>query len=807
MVKKAEKQKNKAKKNNNTNKAIKTMQKSIPYVRVYDDTHTNGGIIEVEDGYFTKSYFLFDANYSDAGDERQEEILETFEKILSTFSPEITYEITVNNRTLDKEAFNKRVLMGYKSDGHDDFRVEHNNFVLEKMQEGKNNLKAEKYLTVGVHEDNIKDALAKFSGVEKNINLKFKKINMEGLKAMSLKDRLGILHDIYNNGKEDEFEKIYDINAIISQGITTKDIIGPSYFDFRPKGRVDYMMIGDVYARALFLKSIPATLSSSLIESLTSISSNMLLSVYYEAQPQEKAVSWASAQVTNVGGEVVKQQKNLSKSGADPSLISSRLDTAHKDAKMLLSELTDANQNLFHVSLVAIVFAQNLDDLKFYTDQVQTRAKSHICSMEVLSTRQEQGLDSALPLAKNLIKTKRVMTSYTASAMQPFSSQELQYKNGFYYGLNQSSKNLIVYNRSAGTNQNGVILGPPGTGKSFAAKMEMYQAYLNTNAQIFVIDPEREYVALAKELGGTVFPIEPGGEVFINPLDLDVTKSDEGDPFAQKVDFVIAMIESMLGGRQQLSGMLTGIIDSTLQELYAPYLKHLREIKATIDIEACPTLEDFYDLLRSRKEPEAKNLAASIKMYCVGTLNLFAHKTNIDTKNRFIIYDTKHIGTNLQELGLQICLNDIWNRMITNKKKNIRTMFYIDEFYLLLRQPSAAAYLQMIWKRARKWMGTPTGITQNIRDLLNSNEGNTILQTSDFALILSQAPLDRMELAELYNINEELQEYITNANPGEGLIKTSRTIVPFENHVPTDSYIYKLLSTKAEDAEESVALI
>ena len=391
--------------------------------------------------------------------------------------------------------------------------------------------------------------------------------------------------------------------------------------------------------------------------------------------------------------------------------------------------------------------------------------------------------------------------------MQPFSSQELQYKNGFYYGLNQSSKNLIMYNRSAGTNQNGVILGPPGTGKSFAAKMEMYQAFLNTDSQIFVIDPEREYVKIAQEFGGTVFPIEPGGDVYINPLDLDITKSDEGDPFAQKVDFVIAMIESMLGGRNQLSGVLTGIIDSVLQELYSPYFKHLREKHLTIDTEQCPTLEDFYNLLRSKKEPEAKNLAASIKMYCVGTLNLFAHRTNINTRDRFIVYDTKHIGTNLQELGLQICLNDIWNRMITNKKRNIRTMFYIDEFYLLLRQPSAAAYLQMIWKRARKWMGTPTGITQNIADLLASNEGNTILQTSDFALILSQAPIDRAELSNLYNINEEMQEYITNANPGEGLIKTSRTIVPFENHVPVDSAIYKLLSTKAEDAEDTTEIM
>lgn len=229
---------------------------------------------------------------------------------------------------------------------------------------------------------------------------------MKGLKAMSLKDRLNILHDIYNNGREDEFEKIYDLNAIVSQGITTKDIIGPSYFDFKPNGKVNYMMIGDTYARAMFLKSIPATLSSVLIESLTSISANVLVSVYYDAQPQEKAVAFASGQVTNIGGEVVKQQKSLSRSGADPSLISSKLDTAHRDAKELLADLTNDNQNLFHVTLVAVLFAQNKEDLEFYTKQIQVRAKEHICSMEILSTQQEQGLDSALPLAKRLIKTK-----------------------------------------------------------------------------------------------------------------------------------------------------------------------------------------------------------------------------------------------------------------------------------------------------------------------------------------------------------------------------------------------------------------
>lgn len=783
----------------------KTVQQSIPYLRVYLDTNTNGGVIETREGVFTKSYLLNDANYSDAGEDKQEEILNVFEKILSTFGPDTSYQVTINNRAIDQEEFNKKVLIAYQNDLDDTLRMQHNELVLDKMQEGKNNLKAEKYLTVAVTDTGIQEALDRFKVIEKDLNMKVKKINQVGLEALSLKDRFEILHDIYNIGCEGEFSKIYDLNAIMSQGITTKDVIGPSMFDF---SRNDYILIGDTYARVLFLKSIPSTLSSTLLESLTSISTNILLSVHYEVQPQEKAVAFASAQVTNVGGEVVKAQKNLSKAGADPSLISPRLDTAKRDSKELLDNLTNNNQSLFHITVAACIFASNKDDLDLYTEQLQTRAQEHICKMEIARAQQEQGLNTALPLAQNFLSTKRIMTTHTAAAIQPFSTQELQIKNGFYYGLNQLSKNLIIYNRCVGNNQNGVILGSPGGGKSFAAKMEMYQAFLNTrNSQIFVIDPEREYVALAKALGGIVFSIKPGGDIHINPLDLDISQDDdnEGDPFAEKVDFVISIVESMLGGRTELSGYAKSIIDNTLQELYAPYIASLEKRGITIDIERCPTLKEFYSALKKRKEPEARNLADSIQMYCTGSMDLFSYQTNIDVNARFVVYDTKNIGTNLKELGMNICMNDIWNRMISNKKKGIRTWFYVDEFYLMLRQPSSAAYLEMVWKRARKWMGTPTGITQNVGDLLNSPQGENILKTSEFALMLTQSMLDRAALAQIYNISEEQQGYITNASPGEGLIWTSKTIIPFENHVPTDSPIYKLLSTKAEDAEKITA--
>lgn len=787
----------------NSKTAPNSAQTTIPFVRVYDDTYTKGGIIETVDGTFTKSYIINDTNYSDAGEEKQEEILKIFEKILSTFSVNVRYQFTVNNRTVDQEEFNKKVLINYQNDDYDKLRAEHNELVLEMIQEGKNNLKAEKYLTIAVNAENIREAMDKFAAIEKDLDIKIKKINQVGLEVISLKDRLEILHDIYNNGQEGTFSSKFSLDDMVKQGISPRDAIAPMSFDF---SNPSYIKIDDKYVRVLALKSIPSRLVSTIMEKLSQVSTNTIISATYEIQPQDKAAAFASANVTNVGSEVVQAQKNLSKAGASPDLISPRLQIARDDAKEMLDSITNGNNSLFHVTLTAIIYADTKEDLNLYTEQLKTRAKEQLCVMDILRSQQEQGFNTAIPLAQNLIKMHRVMTTNSAAAIQPFSTQELQIKNGYYYGLNQQSKNVIIYNRGWADNQNGVILGSPGKGKSFAAKMEMYQAFLNTkNTQIFIIDPEREYVSLAKELGGTVFSITARSEYHINPLDLNIAKNkdDQVDPFAQKVDFVISIVESMLGGRAQLNGYLKSIIDNTLQNLYAPYLQHLNKTGKNIDVNVCPTLKDFYDALKGRKEPEARNLADSISMYCIGSMNLFAHSTNINTNNRMIIYDTKNMQENMKELGMQICLNDIWNRMMENKTKNIRTLFYVDEFYLLLRQPSSAQYLQMIWKRARKWMGTPTGITQNVSDLINSPEGETILSTSDFALILGQPFSDKVALAALYHLSDEQQEYIEKetTGPGEGLLYTSRSVVPFENHVPTNSPIYKLLSTKAEDAE------
>lgn len=804
----------------NALKARKTVQQTIPYVRVYEDDNTSGGIIETTEGTYTKSYFISDANYSSAGEEHQDQQLQTYEKILASFSDVNRFEITINNRNVDKNSFNQSIMMKKADDGYDDLRQENNEILMSAIHAGKNNMKPEIYLTVSVPANNVKDANGKFASIEKDLHLKFTKINGDGIKAISIAERLEILHDIYNIGREGDFlrkkvingkeEVAFSLKEICRHGLTTKDAVGPSSFEFGG----DHMKIGSTYARSLYLKNIPGSLSSTLLEDLSSLPANMLTSVHYEAMSKDKAAAFAAAQVTTIGGDVVKAQRKLSEAGVmDPSLISPKLQTAKEDASEMLDDITNHNMSLLKVSLIVTIFANNLDDLNLYTEQLKTKARENICTIDTLTFQQEQGFNASLPLAYNVLKVQKVMTSYTASALQPFASKELLQPGGFFCGTNAQTHNLIIINRLARFNQSSLILGVPGGGKSFIAKNEMQQIFLTQpRSQIFVLDPENEYTTMCKLLGGTIITISSGAENinYVNPLDLDITPDDEHEraPVKEKLDYILGLITRMLGQNAFLSGADKNVIDQVVTEMYAPYLEYLHEHNKYYDAEQCPTLADLWAMLKSRKEINAREIASQIQIYCTGSLNTFSHKTNINTEHsRMIVYDIHNIGENLKELGMYICLTDMWNRMIANRSREFRTWAYIDEFYLILQEPASAKYLQMIWKRARKWWGCPTGLTQNVEDLLATTEGTTIIETSEIITMLKQAPLNRIKLAEILSISEEQQEYINNVQPGEGLIWAGGTLVPFRNPFPRNTKLYTIMNTKPADAEKAAASI
>lgn len=786
----------------------KTVQESIPYTRVYEN-----GIIETDKGVFSKSYLLGDVNFQIAAQEEQEEIFLSYSDLLNSFGAGVKIQISINNRNIDQEEFANTVLLKPHKDNLNEYREEYNEMLKNKMQEGHNNMRREKYITLSIEAESIEAAVTQFAHLDGELSNAIKKITQSETKPMTMIERLSILHDIYNIDNPEPLYKTgviekhevesFNFDHMISQGLTTKDIIGPASMEVKK----DYIKLGDTYARVLFLDNLPTFLSTNILPELTDVSCNMLLSVFYESIPQDKAMKIIRNQIVNINSNVIDAQKKATKSGYSADLISPDLLRAQMESNRILSDMTKRNQKLFLTTIVITHFAESLDELDKQTQSINTVASKHLCQLKKLNYQQEAGFNSCLPLATNKIFVKRMLTTESASVFIPFAAQELTQKNGMYYGLNAVSKNMILFSRLNSKNANGVILGTPGSGKSFSAKREIINVLLNTDDEVFIIDPEREYAPLTALLGGESIRIAAGAKVYINPLDMDMDYADDDDPITLKSDFINSLCETIIGGRYGLSPIQKSVIDRCVRQVYQPYVEHMNTLKGTItyDPDYMPTLVDFYELLLSQPEPEAQNLALSIELYCTGSYDTFAHRTNVNTRSRFVVYDIKDIGSGMKELGLQVCLDAIWNKMISNKKAGKRTWFYIDEFYLLTQTESSAKFLQQIYKRARKWSGIPTGITQNVGDLLESQIAVTILSNCDFILMLNQAPLDRQNLADLLNISPTQLTYVTNADSGQGLLYTGKTIVPFIDRFPSNTKLYKVMTTKPDEVDMAEA--
>ena len=815
--------KKKDKNSSNSKKAYKiprSVQDSIPYETVFPN-----GIIKNNKGEYSKSYKLTDVNYATIDQALQEAMYLDYEGFLNGVDPSMTAQITVFNRSVNQEVIRNKVLLHPQNDNLNVYRDDYNRIMLSKMAEGRNNLVKEKYITISMKASNIKDATVAFNRVDADVSAKISRINKDSTPPMTIEERLGVLYDIYNNDTEMPFDKkiaplkkdgVLDLATLNRAGLTTKDLIGPAGMSFSS----NTFTIGNQYAKAFFLDDLPTSLNDSILTDLTDIPCNMITSIIYKPIPSDKAALDIKHKLTSINENIVRSQKQAARGGYASDILPSELKRAKEEAETLRSDMQARNQKMFFVSVIMIIFADSKEELKTFSSALKTVGITHLAQVKELMYMQESGLNSALPFASLDLNVKRWMNTESASAFMPFSVEEIMQDGGTYYGVNAQSRNLILYNKMSASNPNSLILGIPGSGKSMSAKMAMTAALLNSKDDVFVIDPEGEYRSLADAFGGQVIKIALGADTHINPLDMDVQYAgDSGDPIAMKCDYLVSICETIVG-HGNLNPLLINAIQRCGRRIYKAYYDHMRDIvneldengdHITCDYQAMPTLVDFYqELLSEKNDPNAQLLANAIEMYCVGNYDLFSHQTNIDRKSRFIIYDIKDIPAGMKELALQVCLNDVWNRIISNhvKDKNKKTQFFIDEFYLLLRSKSSAQFLTEIYKRSRKWGGIPCAITQNIEDLLTNDDARTILLNSQFVMMLNQSQIDRAALKNIYNISDTLVDYITDKPAGTGLLYTGRTIVPFNASIPRDSKLYKIFSTKVEEdaGEKKVAL-
>ena len=788
----------------------KTVQDTIPYLHVYPET----GIIETEPGEFTKSYLLDDVNYQVAKDAEQEEMFLKYAEFMNSFDPSTRFQITVNQKNMNLDEFEAETMLPMEEDGLDHLREERNKMLRDKIREGKNELIKEKYITVSCSAQSYEAALTLYARLETEIVDNIKKIGGAIAHPLSAAKRLEILHDIYNPDSVGLFgnnmtldsndnlvfcKEKFRFDILARMGLSTKDMIAPESFSFK----ADYGTVGNKYFRALFMRTVPQSLKDFFLKDLTDMEANMVTSLIYQPIDGQTALKMARQDIVNVNANMIEKQKQASKSGYSTELINPELRAQAEESNALRDDLTSKNQKLFYLTLVIVHFADTKEKLDSDTKAIQAIGRRHLVDIKNLSWQQEYGLDSALPLCNNKLKIRRSLTTESSAVFMPFVNQELNDRDGgMYYGNNAVSNNLIMLNRRNSKNGNGFIFGTPGSGKSMSAKQEMLTVLLSSKDDVIVIDPEGEYYPMAEMLGGEVIRIAPGSDVHINPFDIDLTCDGEDDPITIKSDFIGSICETIIGDRFGLTPGQRSLIDRCVKRVYEPYLNSRDPETGEYDKTKLPTLHDFYNMLRQQNGYDAMQLADGLEIYVTGSQNLFAYPTNVEYSKRFVVYDIKEIGNAMKSLGLLVVLDNIWNRIVAGREQGKNVWFFIDEIYLLFKVESSAEFLRNLYKRARKYGGIPTGITQNVSDLLENPTARTMISNCEYIQMLNQAPLDRAQLGELLNISPTQMSFITNASPGHGLIYDGIHIVPFVNRLPKETMQYEAMTTKLSEVKE-----
>ena len=765
----------------------RTAQQSIPFQRMFPD-----GICRVSDRYYTKTIQYQDINYQLAQQEDKAAIFEEWCSFLNFFDSSIHFELSFMNMATDAEVFEKNIRIPLRNDHFNSVRSEYSQMLKTQLAQGNNGLTKTKYITFGIEAESMREAKPRLDHVQTNLMNNFKRLGVVA-KVLNGKDRLQLMHAMFHMGDNDRF--YFDWNWLADSGLSVKDFIAPTSFSF-PGGRTFTM--GSLHGAMSYLQITASDLSDQLLKDFLDMETSEIVTMHIQSVDQTAAIKQIKHTITELDRSKIEEQKKAVRAGYDMDIIPSDLATYGKDAKALLKELQSQNERMFLITFLIMNTGRTEQELENNVFQASSIAQKHNCNLRRLDFQQEQGLMSSLPLANNLIEIQRALTTSSTAIFIPFTTQEL-FQNGdeaLYYGLNALSNNLIMVDRKKLKNPNGLILGTPGSGKSFSAKREITNAFLVTDDDVIICDPEAEYTPLVNCLEGQVIKISPTSTHYINPMDINESYSEDDNPLALKADFILSLCELIVGGKEGLQPIEKTVIDRCVHQIYQHYFEDPKP-------ENMPLLEDLYHALLQQEEKEAHRVATALEIYVKGSLNLFNHRTNVDINNRFVCYDIKELGKQLKKIGMLIVQDQVWGRVTANRSAGKTTRYYMDEFHLLLKEEQTAAYSVEIWKRFRKWGGIPTGITQNVKDLLSSREVENIFENSDFVYMLNQAAGDRQILAQQLNISPHQLSYVTHSGEGEGLLFYGNVILPFVDHFPTDLALYKIMTTKLSDISET----
>lgn len=798
---KTQKAKKKEKKDKQPLKIKRTVIQTLPYesfVSNYVMLLKSGVKVGKETtNLYSKTYLVPDVNYSALTREEQLVKMQLYIELLNGFDSTVSLQMTLLNTKINREDFENRLLLKDKHDGLDDERHEFNSILHDKIMHGQNGIQCRKFITVTVSAINFDAASTRFFNMEAHLMTCLTKLGTE-LIPLKANDRVRLMADI-----------LCDVNSVITPISREEFARGaekmhccPDYFEFKK----DYFLYNNTFARCIYFKKLPESVEDTIFKDILEMNQSLIISKNVEFVEPSEALTLLQRKITDMKQEeIVKVRKAAAAArGAFVDPIEGTqlaVDKAH--AQEFLEDLKERNQKMTLCQFIIMLTAESYDELEKNTEALEIILRKHQIEPIQAPYRQEQAFASVLPIGNSFsadkehnIQVRRTLSSESTAVFMPFNARELLHENGLFYGQNKMTKNVIMFDRRKLKNPNGFIFGVPGSGKSFAAKLEMIFSILATNDEILIVDPEREYTALAELLGGEVIYISENSATHINPMDLTENPDQddkEYNPIKAKLDFMLSFFSCILSN-QEISPIQKTVIDNVMHETYKKYEK--------------PTLKEYYAELETYEataadeiKSEVAYLRQTLHLYVHGSMNVFANPSNVNINKRIVVYDIKELGKNLQTLGMMIVLENLWDRVAQNRAKGLGTRIYIDEMYLLFKSEESANFFYELYKRARKWGGIPTGITQNVDDLLRSELARTMLSNTQFVLMLSQNTTDREQLARLLHISPETMMYVTSASPGSGLIYADEFgTIPFENKFPTDTNLYRIISTRFNES-------
>ncbi len=748
-----------------------SVQQAIPIQAIWED-----GIFQIGKNKFTRTYKFVDINYAVASREDKEAMFLEYSELLNSFDSGATTKITINNRRLNRQDFEKAILIPMQEDGLDLYRKEYNAMLLEKVT-GANSMVQEKYVTVSVYKKSIEEARTYFARVGTDLTAHFMRLGSK-CTEMEATDKLRALHDFYRTGEETGFT--FDLSKTMKKGHSFKDFICPDSLEFEK----DHFRMGNRYGRVLFLREYASYIKDNMIAELTDLNRNLMMSIDIIPIPTDEAVREVENRLLGVETNITNWQRRQNANNNFSAVVPYDMEQQRKESKEFLDDLTTRDQRMMFAVLTVVHTADTKEQLDADTDTLLTIARKHLCQMAVLKYQQMDGLNTVLPIGHRKINALRTLTTESLAVLMPFRVQEIMDEGGIYCGENAISHNLIMCNKEKLLNPNSFLLGVPGSGKSFSAKMLIVFLALATGDDILICDPEREYASLIEAMGGEVIRIAAGSRDHINAMDMVEGYGDGGNPVIDKSEFVLSLFEQL--DKKGVSAKEKSIIDRCTGDVYEDYQRG----------GAVPTLCVLREKMLAQPEREAQDLALALELFTSGSLDAFAHESNVDVNNRMVVYDIMDLGKQLKTMGLLVITDAMLNRVTENWKKGKRTHIFLDEFHVVFENEYSGAFFNSAWRRFRKRNAFPNAITQNVEYLLDSVLASTMLSNSEYIVMLNQAASDRQKLAELLNISNEQMSYITNADAGCGLIKYGSSLVPFINKFPKNTRLYKLMTTK-----------